>query len=272
MTAEELYAKQSIREKLVNGSTSVQTDKDTVSVQSSMTGLTSITKKIDEISYDAAQLALTRGIDLLGMGVDVKLSPIYATSLFESLLDMSLIPSSSSSSSSSSRALYSKLIDKSSHNDIVYITHRRLTTSDSIIAALQTDASSKYGSIILQSMVSGQANIETIESSLRFTSSVPSKSTNTIGTYVNLTTPLTYIETIKGIVPFSVQLYISATNKNDVKLSTGIINEKGYGDIANEFSTSPMTLLIEDMSVCGTTGCKALVTLQNNNDIEYISQ
>jgi len=268
MTEEELIAKQSIREKLVTGATSVETDSNSVAVQSSMTGLTSITKQIDEISYDTAQVALIRGLDLLDMGVDVKLLPNYASSLFKSLVDMTLI---APSQKSTSRSLYSKFTE-SSHESKVYVAKRRLTTSDSNTAALQTEAANKYGGIILQSMVSGQANVDTIESALRFTSAVPAKSVSKIGTYVNLTTPLSQLESRDGTIPYSVQLFVSSSTKKDVKLNVGVINELGYGEISNDFSSSPMTLLVEDMSVCGSSGCKALVTLQNTVDVEYIGQ
>ena len=272
MTAGELEAKQSMRAKLLQGDSKVDLDLDPIAVSTSMISLTSITKQVDEISYDAAKVALDRGLKLLDMGTELRLLPDEVNNLFSSFVDLTVIHPPSVVAKKR-LLLKSDDVSKGHIENVNMIASRRSLSSESNIAALQTTASSKFGQIILQSMVSGQENLDTIESVLRFSSGVASTSQNVIGTYVNMSTPLTKGESIEGKKPFSLQLYVTSGNTDGVKLSVGMISESGYGERAKAFISNPMTLLVGDMSVCNSkSGCKVLITMQNNVVMEYKGQ
>ena len=272
MTAGELEAKQSMRAKLLQGDSKVDLDLDPIAVSTSMISLTSITKQVDEISYDAAKVALDRGLKLLDMGTELRLLPDKVNNLFSSFVDLTVIHPPSVVAKKR-LLLKSDDVSKGHIENVNMIASRRSLSSESNVAALQTTASSKFGQIILQSMVSGQENLDTIESVLRFSSGVASTSQNVIGTYVNMSTPLTKGESIEGKKPFSLQLYVTSGNTDGVKLSVGMISESGYGERAKAFISNPMTLLVGDMSVCNSkSGCKVLITMQNNVVMEYKGQ
>ena len=275
MDATDLLAKQAMREKLLTGDAASDPDLDTVSVTMSMSSLTSITRQIDEISFDSAKLAVNRALSLLDIGTQVKLLPSSAKSLFSSLVKMTTIDSPQVAASR--RLLYSNYKTTAQVEKLdLHTFGRELSSelqSDSSTAALQSAASTKFERLILQSMVSGQASIDVVEGAVRFTSGVPVPTLNGSGmALVTMSTPLTLSESIEGVKPFKLQLS-AANNGDDIKLGVGIISKLGYGSLGSNFLSNPMTLLVDDMSVCNSrSGCKVQITMQNNVAMNYVGQ
>jgi hypothetical protein len=223
-----------------------------------------VSKKIDEMSYDNAQDAMKQALSLLDMGIEVQLDATSASNLFGTLADMTLIESPDAVARKM-RRLYAKHLSQSKLSELETIASRR-QLSEQYPAAMQTNAVNKYSALVLESLIEGQKNVDVVETSLRFTSSV-SKSTSAAG--VNLTSPLSTAEKLQNISPYHVQLIVGSSQTSIVKSSFGVVSKRGFGDAGKDLSVNPANLFIGDMSVCGA-GCRALITMPNIAPKTYI--
>ena len=265
LSEDDLQSKQSMRKQMMQGITSAEVDEDSVAIAASMTTLQSVSKKIDEMSYDNAQDAMKQALSLLDMGVKVQLDATSASSLFGTLADMTLIEPPDAVARKM-RRLYAKYLSQSKLSELEAIASRRQLSSQQYPAAMQTNAVNKYSELILESLIDGQENVDIVETSLRFTSGV-SKSTSAAG--VNLTSPLSTAEKLQDISPYHVQLIVGSDQTSVVKSSFGVVSKRGFGDAGEDLSVNPANLYIGDMSVCGT-GCRALITMPNIAPKTYI--
>jgi hypothetical protein len=203
------------------------------------------------------------------MGVEVQLDASAANKMFKSLIQMTLIDPPEVAASRR-RQLYSNHLTQLQVQYLDDLASARRLSSTTLPAASQSDAISKYSSMILESKVGGEENTDIVMSSLRFSSGVLSPSNSGGRVYVNMSTPLTATEALdEDIVPYHIQLTVSSTQKSDVKVSFGILSQVGYGDSGANFTSNPATLQITDLSVCGSVGCTALITMPNLESTLY---
>ena len=265
LSEDDLHSKQSMRDQMMQGIRLTEVDEDPVAIAASMTTLQSVSKKIDEMNYDSAQVAIAEALSLLDMGIEVQLDASSAIDLFGTLVDMTLIEPPDAVARKMLK-LYAKYLSQSKLSELETIASRRQLSSQQYPAAIQTSAVNKYSELVLESLIDGQKNVDVVETSLRFTSGV-SKITDAAG--VNLTSPLSPAEKLQDISPYHVQLIVGSDQTSIVKSSFGVVNKRGFGDAGKDFSVNPANLFIGDMSVCGA-GCRAIITMPNIAPKTYI--